>query len=256
MKKFSPLSGFASWKDSAHDPEPTPGGVTTVRWLLVLAGMAGDGLAFYFVINVVASADPVQATLYSGGFASVAIGLAHAIGTGLARIRWRDPKASRVLSVVCVVVWVALGAVSFVVRLQQPSKAPAVFHQAAVTGNPFTAALLFAALFLASGMLAVSTAYLGFNPLRMVIHRLRWAVANEASSRAALLLAEQDVERYQAMREQEQGKWRVARSQVEATMHELKNHARYLMAVGRAYPPTTEGLTKDGPRPNLAPPAA
>jgi hypothetical protein len=253
VKPFDPLRGFANWKGSAHDPEPTPRGVTAVHWSLVLAGVAGDGIAFFLVINVVLGADFVTGPIYSAGFASVAIGLAHAIGAGRARMRWRDPKASRGLWLCCLLAWLLLGGASFLVRLWQPPAVAKSFGAAAPLDSPFTAALLFLALFVASGVLAAITAYMAFNPLRVVVHRLRYAVANEASSRAALMLADQDVDRYQALRGHESIKRAAARRQVKATMFELQNHARYLMAVGRAYPPTTEGLTKDGPRPDLTP---
>jgi hypothetical protein len=231
------------------------------RWFFVLMGAAGDAVAFYIVVGTVFNKQPALIVLFSSGFASVSIGLAHAVGTGWARLRGDDPKANRALWLLCLISWLFLGAVAFLVRLSPAAtiaKSSVGYGAAAGSStNSLMPALLFVALFFASGACAICAAYVAFNPLyktlRRAVKRLRQAVANATSSASAKTLAERDADRYREERARERQRWLVARRQAEANMAELQNYARHCMAVGRQNAPVTEGLTADAPRADIPP---
>jgi hypothetical protein len=232
-----------------------------VRWFFVAMGAAGDAVAFYIVVGTVFNKQPLLIVLFSSGFASVSIGLAHAVGTGWARLRTNDPKANRALWLLCLVSWLFLGVVAFLVRrspaatIAKPSVGYGV--AAGISANSLLAALLFVALFFASGSCAICAAYVAFNPLfktlRRAAKRLRRAVANAAGSASAEMLAKRDAERYREERARERQRWLIARRLAEANMAELQNYARHCMAVGRQNAPVTEGLTANAPQAELPP---
>src|SRR6185312_9189614 len=93
-------------------------------------------------------------------------------------------------------------------------------------------AMLFGALFLASGVAAMVATFVSFNPvagaLRRAERRLEEATAAERTSRAELERSREALRQQQNERDRENERWKAAHAQVTAEMFELQNYARTL----------------------------
>ncbi|MDD7940831.1 hypothetical protein PHK61_20625 [Actinomycetospora lutea] len=260
--------------------------------VIVLLAIGGDIAAFYVVLARVFRGSPLLIAVGTVGFAAAAVGLAHLVGQGLARRRCGDPRASLVLTVLAAVTWLALGAAAFYTRLMTPSSSSSGgfgsggsggggFGSGGSGGGGFGSggsggglggssgglgdveltallpALLFGALFLASGMAAMIATFVSFNPvasaLRRAERRMREATERERASRAELERAREALRQQENERAREDQRWRAARQQVTAEMLELQNYARTLMASKKADPSVTDGLTGSSPFPLFTP---
>ncbi|GAA4914740.1 hypothetical protein EV188_111134 [Actinomycetospora succinea] len=259
--------------------------------VIVLLAIGGDIAAFYVVLARVFRGSPLLIAVGTVGFAAAAVGLAHLVGQGLARRRCGDPRASVVLTVLAAVTWLTLGAAAFYTRLFTPSSTSSGGFGDASSGGGFGSggsggggfggggggfggggfggsssdvdltallpALLFGALFLASGTAAMIATFVSFNPvasaLRRAERRLRDATERERASRAELERAREALRQQENEREREDQRWRAARQQVTAEMLELQNYARTLMASKKADPSVTDGLTGVSPFPLFTP---
>ncbi|MEJ2862313.1 hypothetical protein [Actinomycetospora flava] len=258
--------------------------------VIVLLAIGGDIAAFYVVLARVFRGSPLLIAVGTVGFAAAAVGLAHLVGQGLARRRCGDPRSSVVLTVLAVLTWLTLGAAAFYTRLMTPSTSSSGGFGSggggfgSDSGSGFGSgsgggfgsggggfgsgggdieltallpALLFGALFLASGMAAMIATFVSFNPvasaLRRAERRMREATERERASRAELERAREAVRQQENERAREDQRWRAARQQVTAEMLELQNYARTLMASRKADPTVTDGLTGNAPFPLFTP---
>jgi hypothetical protein len=241
---------------------------------IILLAIGGDIAAFYVVLARVFRGSPFLIVLGTVGFAAAAVGLAHLVGQGLARRRCGDARASVTLTVLATLTWLMLGAAAFYTRLMTPSSTSSGGGFGSGSGRGFgsgsgggfgsggggfgsssssidTAALLpamlFGALFLASGMAAMVATFVSFNPvasaLRRAERRMHEATDRERASRAELERAREALRQQENEREREDQRWRAARQQVVAEMLELQNYARTLMASKKGNPSVTDGLT-------------
>ena len=250
--------------------------------VIILLAIGGDIAAFYVVLARVFRGAPLLIVLGTVGFAAAAVGLAHLVGQGLARRRCGDPRASVTLTVLAAVTWLVLGVSAFYTRLMTPSSTSSGgfgsgsgggfgsgsggggfgsggsggfgsggggfgSSSSAVELTALLPALLFGALFLASGIAAMVATFLSFNPiagaLRRAERRMRDATESERASRAELERAREALRQQENEREREDQRWRAARQQVVAEMLELQNYARTLMASKKGNPSVTDGLT-------------
>jgi len=242
--------------------------------VIILLAIGGDIAAFYVVLARVFRGAPLLIVLGTVGFAAAAVGLAHLVGQGLARRRCGDPRASVTLTVLAAVTWLVLGVSAFYTRLMTPSSTSSGGFGSGSGGGGFGSggsggfgsggggfggsssaveltallpALLFGALFLASGIAAMVATFLSFNPiagaLRRAERRMRDATESERASRAELERAREALRQQENEREREDQRWRAARQQVVAEMLELQNYARTLMASKKGNPSVTDGLT-------------
>lgn len=258
--------------------------------VIVLLAIGGDIAAFYVVLARVFRGAPLLIAVGTVGFAAAAVGLAHLVGQGLARRRCGDPRASLTLTVLAAATWLTLGAAAFYTRLLTPGTTSSSggfgsggsgggFGSGGSGGGGFGGsgggfggssgglgdvelgallpALLFGALFLASGMAAMIATFVSFNPvasaLRRAERRMREATERERRSRAELERAREALRQQENEREREDQRWRAARQQVTAEMLELQNYARTLMASKKADPSVTDGLTGASPYPLFTP---
>lgn len=236
------------------------------EWGLIVLAVLGDLAAFYIVLGLLFESRPSVVAMVAIGFTAGAIGIAHAIGKGLARRRCDDPRANLPLLVSCTVAWTFLGVSAFLARYRfSPEGAstgggsarfPATGSTATPTTTPDTdqaliAAMVFAALFLVSGLCAIYASFHAHNPYASAhsraIRNLDIAVRDEARSRARLEGAEQSLRRHEQEHHREAQRWRAAREQAIALMLDLQNHARHIMATGAQNPSATDGLTGSGP---------
>ena len=265
--------------------------------VIVLLAIGGDIAAFYVVLARVFRGSPLLIAVGTVGFAAAAVGLAHLVGQGLARRRCGDPRSSVTLTALAALTWLTLGAAAFYTRLMTPgttssggfgsgsgggfgsdsgsgfgSGGGGGFGSGGSGGGGFggsggsggeielTAllpALLFGALFLASGMAAMVATFVSFNPvasaLRRAERRMTQATERERASRAELERAREALRQQENERDREDQRWRAARQQVTAEMLELQNYARTLMASKKADPSVTDGLTGNAPFPLFTP---
>jgi len=253
---------------------------------IILLAIGGDIAAFYVVLARVFRGSPLLIVLGTVGFAAAAVGLAHLVGQGLARRRCGDPRSSVILTVLAALTWLVLGVSAFYTRLMTPSSSssggfgsgsgggsgggfgsagsgsgagPGGGFGSGGSGGGFggsssgielTAllpAMLFGALFLASGIAAMVATFLSFNPvagaLRRAERRMHDATEKERASRAELERAREALRQQENERDREDQRWRAARQQVVAEMLELQNYARTLMASKKGNPSVTDGLT-------------
>jgi hypothetical protein len=254
--------------------------------VIVVLAIGGDIAAFYVVLAKVFRGSPPLIAVGTVGFAAAAVGLAHLVGQGMARWRCGDPRASAPLTAVAATSWLTLGAAAFTTRLMTPGESSASGSGGAFgasgggsfgsggsgfgsgdggfgtasSGVELTAllpALLFGALFLASGLAAMIATFVSFNPvasaLRRAERRMRKATERERTSRAELEHAREALRQQVNEREREDQRWRAARQQVAAEMLELQNYARTLMASRKADPAVTDGLAASSPYPVFTP---
>lgn len=260
---------------------------------IIILAIGGDIAAFYVVLARVFRGSTFLIVIGTIGFAAAAVGLAHLVGQGLARRRCADPRASTTLTLAAFVVWVLLGVASFVTRLLTPSTtssdpfgsssggfgsssggfgAGSGFGSSSggfgsgggfgssSSGIDLSAALpaiLFGALFLASGVAAMVATFVSFNPvagaLRRAERRLEEATAAERRSRAELERSREALRQQENERDREEQRWAAARQQVAAEMLELQNYARNLMASRKQNPSVTDGLAGSAPYPLFTP---
>jgi hypothetical protein len=247
---------------------------------IILLAIGGDIAAFYVVLARVFRGSPFLIVLGTVGFAAAAVGLAHLVGQGLARRRCGDPRASLTLTVLAALTWLMLGAAAFYTRLMTPSSTSGGggfgsggggfgggsgggfgsggggfgsggggfgSSSSSIDLSALLPAMLFGALFLASGMAAMVATFVSFNPvasaLRRAERRMHDATERERASRAELERAREALRQQENEREREDQRWRAARQQVVAEMLELQNYARTLMASKKGNPSVTDGLT-------------
>jgi hypothetical protein len=250
---------------------------------IIILAIGGDIAAFYVVLARVFRGSTFLIVIGTVGFAAASVGLAHLVGQGLARRRCADPRASVALTVAAFVVWLVLGGASFVTRLLTPSttssdpfgSSSGGFGSSGSSGgfgsggggfgsssgglelSAVLPAVLFGALFLASGVAAMVATFVSFNPvagaLRRAERRLGEATAAERGSRAELERSREALRQQENERDREEQRWVAARQQVAAEMLELQNYARSLMASRKQNPSVTDGLARSAPYPLFTP---
>ena len=255
---------------------------------IILLAIGGDIAAFYVVLARVFRGSAFLIVIGTVGFAAAAVGLAHLVGQGLARRRCGDPRASVSLTIVALAVWVVLGIASFVTRLLTPSTTSSDPFGSSSGGfgsssggfgsssggfgsggggfgsasgglelSAVLPAVLFGALFLASGVAAMVATFVSFNPvagaLRRAERRHEEATAAERLSRAELERSREALRQQENERDREEQRWIAARQQIAAEMLELQNYARSLMASRKQNPSVTDGLASSAPYPLFTP---
>jgi hypothetical protein len=257
---------------------------------IIILAIGGDIAAFYVVLARVFRGSTFLIVIGTVGFAAAAVGLAHLVGQGLARRRCGDPRASVTLTVAAFAVWLVLGAASFVTRLLTPSTTSSDPFGSSSGGfgsgggggfgsgggggfgsggggfgsssgglelSAVLPAVLFGALFLASGVAAMVATFVSFNPvagaLRRAERRLEDATTAERGSRAELERSREALRQQENERDREEQRWVAARQQVAAEMLELQNYARSLMASRKQNPSVTDGLASSAPYPLFTP---
>ena len=257
---------------------------------IIVLAIGGDIAAFYVVLARVFRGSTFLIVIGTLGFAAASVGLAHLVGQGLARRRCGDPRTSRILTAAALGTWFVLGVAAFVTRLLTPSTSSSTSFSSgsgfgggssggfgggssggfggsssggfggSSSGVDLSAALpamLFGALFLASGVAAMVATFVSFNPvagaLRRAEKRMKDATETERVSRAELERSREALRQQENEREREEQRWQAARQQIAAEMLELQNYARSLMASRKQNPSMTDGLTGSGPYPLFTP---
>jgi len=239
---------------------------TYVHLAALTVAAAADFGAFSQIVQLVMKDQPdLISYLVVGGLTAVALCLAHSIGT-IVRDRVAGlPSARRWIALGALAGWLGLGAASFWVRLV------VVPHQSAAAsgglradggGLPTTPvqafdsvpiAIIFAALYVGTGVVAAVGAYLTHNPRKAAYTKLRRAHDRAAEQEAALAAAaEMAAERRNtqvAARDDATRLRDTERHQRRAFAEQLKQHARVLLAHHHQDPAATDALLDDDRRP-------
>jgi hypothetical protein len=172
----------------------------------LIVAAAADIAAFYQVIQLVlGNLSNALVIVLVVGFTGTALSMAHFIGTMLRN--WvAGAKWIRLFMIVVVtVIWVALGALAFWVRLRSNAGSSGTSLNLSVTGSgggtgsvstqgTVSGAAMFAGLYAATGIIALVGAYLTHNPMHAAFSRSvsdhRAAARRHASSARRLRMAE------------------------------------------------------------------
>ncbi|MBB5112526.1 hypothetical protein FHU28_002365 [Micromonospora echinospora] len=230
---------------------------SVVHLLVLAAAAAADYGQFYGVVKVVLpELTERMALMIVAGFTAVVLFLAHAAGA-----TFRDRRAGvqwirRPLPWLCVCGWLVLGAAAFYVRLaQQPDSVAGVIQREGEPAVPAAAgtelhlgpaAIVFVALYVATGLVAGIGGYLTHNPAHSAHLRARIAKALAARRAARAALAMQVANGNRELQESYQQKAvEVLRRESDrrlALAEELKQHARLVMAQRAKDPALTDAL--------------
>jgi hypothetical protein len=223
--------------------------------LLVAAGI--DIATFYQVLALVMRNVPDEIVwLGVVGFTVTALSLAHTIGV---RVRDRIDRGKRSLSSgsawLLFIVWLFVGITAFIVRLTAAppqfsggttiiEEGQPVIFGASPTDDALLAALLFLALYLATGTVAAVAGYLRHNTAAKqyaVTLRTRSDVAKVAAASAAdLALARQTLSALREERRRREEGWVKAQEEWQAIARRLKQEARLRLASAAQNPSVTD----------------
>jgi hypothetical protein len=184
---------YARWEDGGHSDPALLAGKTIATYVHILAlcaAAAADIGAFFQIVELVLpDYSQVLVFLVVGGFTATVLYTAHACG-----LLFRDRKAgaswiNRSLPYFCAMIWLGLGVAALEVRLHAlgtsaPSLSIGSTQPTSAPGFRYGPAILFFALYIATGLVAGIGAYLTHNPLRG-----SYAAALRAYDRAAKRLA-------------------------------------------------------------------
>jgi len=205
----------ATWSEAGHADPTMLAGRPRGRYIYVaalVAAAAADLVAFYQVIQLVLGNSNLLSVILVIGFTGTALAIAHFTGT-MFRDLVAGAKWIRLFMIVAAaVVWVALGALAFWVRLHSSTSSSGGSFNPSVTGGgggtgsvsaqgTIPGAALFAGLYAATGVIALVGAYLTHNPMHAAFTRAvsehRTAAKRHATSGKQLKMAEAEREFYE-----------------------------------------------------------
>lgn len=238
--------------------------VSVFVFVLVL-GATADYIAFLQAIQLVMKGTLTDkpSKVLVAGVTGVALALAHRVGTS-----WRDRSdgvgTGRGMIAVCALAcWMSLGVATFLIRMNQPTtstsstaanapvKAAGPFKAAADTASSghaslWTTAMLFAVLYVGSGVLAIITAYHAHDAARTDYRRARSRLIKAQwrshRNRSAHALAVGALERAVARKEHDRVRFEAQGRALEAFAEQLEQFVRQCIAARLQDPAATDGL--------------
>jgi hypothetical protein len=256
---------FARWGDRGYSDPTLLAGRPRSAYLhviaLCLAALADVGAFFQIVELVMRQQQAYIVLLVVLGFTATVLYVAHAVG-----VLFRDRKAeagwgSRILPYLCALIWLGLGLVAMEVRLRVLAAPTTITFtlggtQSSSAESPtqrFETAILFLALYVATGLVAGVGAYLSHNPLRD-----NYTSATRAYRKASEQLAATafQVGASRARTNAHQAELEAAAQTLEHEVHarlalaeELKQVARVLVAQRLKDPAVTDAIFTEDWRP-------
>lgn len=229
--------------------------VTELGYLVVLLLAAGADLAaFHQVVSLVMpEEDDWLVYLLVGGVTACALVLAHFSGR-LARdwLAWTGSVSWRHVAWFAIP-WAVLGVFAFLIRLIVADSQSGFAVDGSTFGggssgwNQLSAALLFLALYGASGIVTAGGEFLTRNPLRVAYRRAlrahRRAVRRLARTQPSFERAWHVYRLHVNNRRRDDAMWRAAVAQRLAYADELKRYSAVLMAAHLQDPSATDGMT-------------
>ncbi len=219
---------------------------------LVLAAIA-DVSTFRQVLELaMPKSDARTVTMVVYGFVGIAILLMHFAGMLMRERQARRGWVSRIRPWLYVVAWFALGATAFYVRISEKVKSGVVVNgreQQSGGLHISSASLMFVALYLGTGLVALVGAYMTHNPERGAFVRTKWALilANRrlASSVLRHEIAEGTRSLYELNQQSATAVLGLEQARRNAFGEALKQHARLVIAQRGKDPALTDALFPD-----------
>jgi hypothetical protein len=248
------------WADTTLLAGRSPIGLIVIV-LLILVGSVTDTTAFKSTLDLVLRESETVSWLLAGGMTCLAIAAAWTLGRKLAALRRLDLDTTGWQVIVSALVWLGLGFALFYVRWTSAATTQTSFsgiqvdtsHQAQ---QAHAAAVLFGALFLASGFAAAMEAARVTNPAYAAYRQATAALA-AAQKRVAVRVglarrARLAVEHHAGEFDRDLARRDQACAERRALGAQAANYARVLIATSLQDPRKT-GLTESGPLPPPVP---
>jgi hypothetical protein len=248
------------WADTTLLAGRTPTGLVVIV-LLILVGSITDTTAFKSTLDLVLRESEAVSWLLAGGMTCLALAAAWTMGRKQAALRRLDPDTTGWQVFACAVVWLGLGLALFYVRWTSAASTQTSFsgiqvntsHQAQ---QAHAAAVLFGALFLASGFAAAMEAARVTNPAYVAYRQAASALAagqRQVAARAGMARrARLAVEHHAGEFDRDLARRDEACAERRALGAQAANYARVLIATSLQDPRKT-GLTESGPVPPTGP---
>ncbi|MGY1805036.1 hypothetical protein ACI78T_17275 [Blastococcus sp. SYSU D00922] len=223
----------------------------------VLLGLAavGDVVTFYAVLaTTFRESGEIVVIGLTAAFAAASVGLMHSVGRALKNLREAQGGLGRPTIVMLVLGWLTLGAVAvfFRLRVSTPTTASeSIFDDAsgaaAAAQEQLLSAVLLGGLFLASGLLAFYVGYSEYHPkatsYRLLRKRLVAQQELQVAAATAATRARHELDFARDVEARADQRRTDGMEQVDATVDELKELVRVLVAEHMGVPEATNGLT-------------
>ncbi|TQN42126.1 hypothetical protein FHU33_1520 [Blastococcus colisei] len=224
-----------------------------VSILLLLLATAGDLAAFYVTLAGMTGQQAYMVWTLTIALAAAAVGVMHVVGRTARNLREGQGGLGRVSLAFMTTGWLALGAATFYVRTQVEAPTAST-GQVAFGGvaaetsgeDPLLAALLLAALYIGSGILAFWIGFSDHHPRMKSYLKLRRDLAAQrraaADAESAAIEAERLADNARAEIERTAARTAAAAASVDAEITELKELARIHVAGVLGDPAATNNL--------------
>jgi hypothetical protein len=226
-----------------------------VSILLLALAAAGDLASFYITLAGMDDQQPWMVWLLTVALTAAAIGVMHVVGRTARNLREGQGGLGRAALVLMTIGWIVLGAATFILRTQadstSASTAVATFdaETSAQTGGnePLLFAILLAALYVGSGILAFYIGFSDHHPRMASYLQLRADLARQqeqaAQAEQTAIDAHRRFETAKAEVDRTTDRTAAAEASVDAEIAELKELARIHVAGLLGEPAATNNLT-------------
>ena len=225
-------------------------GWKVLSWVLLALAAAGDFASFYIALAGTLGGNEVMVVLLTTALTAAAIGLMHMVGRSARNLEEGQGGLGRMALALMTAGWLGLGAAAFYLRLNEPPvAADAGAFGAAVetTDTALISAILLAALFIGSGLLAFWIGFSDHHPRMTPYLQLRKELR---SLEEQLAQGEQRAIEAARLRDNAQAEVRrttartaAAEAAVDAEIRELKELVRIHIAGLIGEPAATNNLT-------------
>jgi hypothetical protein len=243
-------------------------GWQVVSILLLLLAAAGDLASFYVTLAGLTRGEAYMVWILTVAFTAAAVGVMHVVGRTARNLREGQGGLGRGALRVMTTGWIALGVAAFYVRTQvtplsELTGTPGFGTDptaSATADNPLLQAILLAALYIGSGILAYWIGYSDHHPRMKSYLTLQRRLAEQqeqvARSEQAAIKAERFFENAQAEVLRTAARTAAAKASVEGEIAELKELARIHVAGLLGEPAATNNLITGRSDEPAGPPSA
>jgi hypothetical protein len=236
--------------------------------LLLLLATAGDLASFYVTLAGLTRGQAYMVWILTVAFTAAAVGVMHVVGRTARNLREGQGGLGRWALRIMTAGWIALGVAAFYVRTQVTPPSQATGTQAfgadpgtsATADNPLLQAILLAALYIGSGILAYWIGYSDHHPRMTSYLTLQRRLAEQqervARTEEVAIKAEREFDNARAEVLRTAARTAAAKASVEGEIAELKELARIHVAGLLGEPAATNNLITGRSDQTAVPPSA